>query len=210
MAIMITAAYLGLLIAAMLLLRIFWGRLPAGLRTFLVRAAAAAFLLHLAFVVTKWGTTSTQGNAIINWLAVAGYVLFILLFTRLSPRWLTSLSAVILLIPLFASSILYPLTMVLTPDGIPHVPIGNHLYYKSVGWAETGGGNSGVDLNVYYNPPFLPFLARRVQVQPFNTVECNAYAAIILLGPAPKTVLARCPHWPTQPPGSDDKVLHLY
>src|ERR1700733_9039837 len=99
MEVMITAAYLGLLTAAILVLRIFWLRFPAGLRRFLLRAAVAAILLHVFFVVTKWGTTSTRMNAIVNWLAIAGYELLVLLFSRLSPKWLTSLSATILLIP---------------------------------------------------------------------------------------------------------------
>src|ERR1700733_6645058 len=113
MDVIITAAYLVLLIAVMLLLRIFWLHLPSRLRFFLFRGAIAAILLHVFFVVTKWGTTSTRVNAIINWLAIAGYVLLVLLFSRLSPRWLTSLSAAILLIPLFSSSLLYPLAVAL-------------------------------------------------------------------------------------------------
>jgi hypothetical protein len=210
MEVMITAAYLGLLTAAILVLRIFWLRFPAGLRRFLLRAAVAAILLHVFFVVTKWGTTSTRMNAIVNWLAIAGYELLVLLFSRLSPKWLTSLSATILLIPLLASSIIYPLTLVLVPDSIPRVPMGNHLFYKSVAWGNSGTNNSGVDLNIYYSPPFLPFLMRKVQSQPFNTEECNAFAALALPGPEPRTVLARCPHWPAQPPGNDDKVLRLH
>jgi hypothetical protein len=210
MAIAITAAYLGLLTAAMLLLRIFWLRLPMGLRRFLLRAAVAVVLLHLFFVVTKWSTTSTRVNAVINWLAIAGYELLVLLFSRLSPKWLTSLSAVILLVPLFAASILFPLALVLEPDSIPRFPIGNHLYYKSVAWGDTGSSNSVVDVSIYYSPPFLPFLTRRVQSQPFNTEECNAFAAFALPGPEPGTVLARCPHWAAQPPGNDDKVLRLH
>jgi hypothetical protein len=210
MAIAITAAYLGLLTAAMLLLRIFWLRLPVSFRRFLLRAAVAVVLLHLFFVVTKWGTTSTRVNAIVNWLAIAGYELLVLLFSRLSPKWLTSLSAVILLVPLFAASILFPLALVLEPDSIPRIPIGNHLFYKSVAWGDIGSSNAVVDVSIYYSPPFLPFLTRRVQNQPFNTEECNAFAAFALQGPEPGTVLARCPHWPAQPPGNDDKVLRLH
>jgi hypothetical protein len=210
MIIAITAAYLGLLTAAMFLLRVFWLRLPPGLRTFLLRGAIAVILLHVFFIVTKWGTTSARANAIINWFAIAGYELLVLLFSRLPPKWLTSLSAAILLIPLFAASILSPLALVLQPDSIPLVSIDNHLYYKAVAWGDSGTSNSGVDLNIYYRATFLPFLSRRVEIQPFNTEECNAFAAIVLPGPEPRTVLARCPHWPTQSAGTDDKILRLH
>lgn len=205
MDIAITAVILVLLTVAVLLLRIFWLRIPSGFRAFLLRGAVALILLHVFFVATKWGMTSIRVNAIISWLAIAGYELLILLFSRLSPKWLTSLSAVILLIPLFASTILYPLALVLQPDSIPRVPIGNHLFYRREPWS-SGGGNPGVDLNIYYTPPFAPFLSRRVATQPFNTEHCNAFAAYSLLGPEPKTVIARCPNAPAQPTGNDDRI----
>ena len=166
-------------------------------------------VIHAFFVVTKWGTTSNRLNLVINWLAVAGYELLIVLFARLSPRWLTSLSAAILIIPLFSASILFPLALVFQSGSIQKIPLGNHLYYKAVAWSSNGPGNFGVDLNIYYKPPFAPFLSRKVQTQPFNTQECNAFAAFVLPGPEPKTVLARCPHWPAQPAGSDDRILRI-
>jgi len=209
MDIQITIALLALLTVAMLLLRIFWLRVPAGLRFFLVRGAFAVMFLHLFFVATKWGTTSTHFNAIINWLAIAGYELLILLFSRFPPKWLTSLSAAILIIPLFSSSILFPLALVLHLDSIPLVPLGNHLYYKIVPWSANGPDNSGVDLNIYYRLPYVPFLSRRVGTQPFNMDVCNAPKAFAVPGPEPKTILARCPHLPAQPAGSDDKILRI-
>jgi hypothetical protein len=208
MDITITAAILVVLTVAMVLLRIFWLRIPSAFRVFLFRGAVAMVLLHLALVATKWGTTSTRVNAIINWLAIAGYELLILLFSRLSPKWLTSLSAAILLVPLFAASILFPLALVLRPDAFARVPIGDHLFYRIVPWS-SGAGNPGVDLNIYYIPPFAPFLSRKVGSHPFNTENCNAFAAYALPGPEPKTVLARCPHSTAQPAGSDDRILRL-
>ena len=208
MDITITAAILVVLTVAILLLRIFWLRIPLGFRTFLLRGAAAVVLLHLFFVVTKWGTTSTRVNAIINWLAIAGYELFIILFSRLAPKWLTSLSAAILMVPLFAASILFPLALVLRPDAFARVPIGNHLFYRIVPWS-SGAGNPGVDLNIYYIPPFAPFLSRKVGSQPFNTEHCDAFAAYALPGPEPKTILARCPHSTAQPAESEDRIVRL-
>src|SRR6201999_1304211 len=93
----ITIAALASLTAAMILLRIFWLRLPSRLRFFLIRASIALIALHVLFVLTKWSTTSDRLNTVINWLAIASYALLVLLFSRLSPRWLTVPSSIILL-----------------------------------------------------------------------------------------------------------------
>ena len=205
-----TIAALALLTAAMLLLRIFWMRINFRLRFFLIRGSIAIVALHAFFAVSKWETSSSYINVIINWLAIAGYELLVLLFSRLSPKWLTTLSAVILIAPLFASTILLPLTRIFVPGTIPRVPIGNHLYYKVAPWSVDGAANSGVDVDILYSPPFAPFLSHKVQGQPFNTQECNAFASFALLGPTPRTVIARCPHWPNEPPGVEDKLLQLH
>src|ERR1700722_8175947 len=99
----ITIAALVLLTVVMFFVRLFWMRIHPDLRFTLICASIAAVLIHGFFTATKWGTSSTYINVIINWLAVAGYELLVLLFTRLSPRWLTSLCAAILLAPLFAT-----------------------------------------------------------------------------------------------------------
>src|SRR5271154_5414112 len=206
MSIPLTFATLALMTVAIILLGAFWSRVPHGLRVFLPRAAIALMLLQGFFVFTKWGTTSERLNVLINWLAVAGYELLLVLFSRLSPRWLTSLSAAVLIVPLFASSIVMPLAHILDHGALKMVPIGHHLYYKSVAWS---GGGSGVDLDVYYRPPLLPFLSRKVQTRSFNSEQCDAFSAVIQPGPDSETVLAHCPHTPSQPPGSDDKILRL-
>jgi hypothetical protein len=205
----LTTAALALLTVAMIFLRIFWSRVPPQLRPFLIRASIAVIVLHGVFVVTKWNTTSDRLNVFINWLAIAGYELLVLLFSRLPPRWLTLPSTIILLIPLFASSILSPLTYLF--DSAPHknLPLGDHLFYEIDLWSNAGGGTNGVDLVIYYRPPFLPFLRRKVQSVPFNDRECNSRAASAIALPAQKTVVGRCPNWPSQPAGTHDKLLPL-
>jgi hypothetical protein len=155
----------------------------------------------------KVGTSSSYINVIINWLAIAGYELLVLLFSRLSPKWLTTLSAVILIAPIFASTVLLPLTRIFEPGTIPRVPIGNHLYYKVAPWSVDGAANSGVDLDILYSPPFAPFLSHKVQSQPFNTQACNAFASFALLGPTPRTS-SLLPTLASEPPESK-KALQL-
>jgi hypothetical protein len=205
----ITTAALALLTVAMLLLRISWLRIPPRLRFFLIRAAMVMIVLHGLFVVTKWNSTSDRLNVLINWLAIAGYELLVLLFSRLSPRWLTIPSTIILLVPLFAASVLLPLTYLFDPGSNKMVPIGDHLFYEVNPWANTGGGNAGVDIDVYYRPPFAPFIRHKLQTVPFNDQECNAHAASAIAFPAKKAVLGRCPHWPSQSAGALDKRLPL-
>ena len=205
----LTFAALALLTATMVLLGVFWERVPLRLRFFLPRAALALIIIHALFVVTKWGTTSSRLNVLINWLAVAGYELLVVLFARLPPRWLTFLSAAILILPLFASSIIEPLTRIFNLGKIDKIPITHGLYYKRVEWEASGNSNSGVDLEIYYRSPLFPFLSRKVQSQSFNSEQCDAFSAVIQPGPDSETVLAHCPHTPSQPPGSDDKILRL-
>jgi hypothetical protein len=205
----ITIAALALLTMAISLLRIFWLRVPPRLRLFLIRASIVMIIVHGLFVLTKWNTTSDRLNVLINWLAVASYELLVLLFSRLSPRWLTLPSAIILLIPLFASSILIPLTHLFEPRFHEYVSIGDHLFSQISPWPNTGGGNPGVDVMIYYRSPFIPFLRHKVQVIPFNDEECNSNAASAIAFPAKKTVLGRCPYWPSQAAGTRDKLLPL-
>ena len=205
----ITTAVLALLTVAMALLRIFWLRVPPRLRFFLVRASIAAIALHALFVVTKWNTSSDRLNVFINWLAIAGYELLVLLFSTLPPRWLTLPSTIILLIPLFSSSILGPLTYIFDTGSHKKVTLENHLFYQIDPWSNAGGGSKGVDVIIYYRPPFAPFLHYRVRSIPFNDRECNSLEASAIVSPARKTVIFRCPNWPTQPAGTLDKVLPL-
>jgi hypothetical protein len=205
----ITTVALALLTVAMILLRIFWNRISLPLRIVLIRTSIALVLLQAFFTATKWGTTSNHLNVIISWLAVASYELLILLFSRLAPRWLTSISTAILLIPLFAASVLFPLTELFNPYANTKVSIGHHFFYEVKPWGSGGTDSDGVDLLVCYRPAFAPFLRRKIQPIQFNLRECNAKAASAILSPDGKTVLGSCPRWPSESPGTVDKLLRL-
>ena len=205
----ITTAILVLLTFAILLLRIYWPRVPAIVRFYFIRAAIVIVMIHILSTVTKWSTASDRVDVIINWLAVASYEFLLMLFTRLRPMWLTSICGVILLVPVFASSILLPLTELFDPIRNETVSIGNDLSYQRVLWGGSNDAstNSGADILISYHPPFVPFLRRHLRNIPFNNQQCNAHAAFAFQGAGPKTVIVRCPHWPSQEPGSDDSIL---
>jgi hypothetical protein len=209
MYIALTLVVLILLTVAMLLLRIFWNGGPPRLRFGLTVLSISLILVQGFFAATRWGTISDRVNVFIFWLAVAGYEFLIFSFSRLSPKWLTSLSAAILLIPVFASSVVLPLTELFDPSSYTTVPAGNDLFYEVKPWGNTGGGNKGADLIVSYRPPIAPFLRHKVRIIPFNDRECNSNAAIAIPSPSTKTVLGRCPGWPSESAGTVDKLFPL-
>jgi hypothetical protein len=209
MQIALTTATLILLTVAMLLLRIFWNGIPSRLRFGIVALSIALVLLQAFFAATRWGTTSDRFNVIINWSAVAAYELLVLLFSKLPPKWLTTLSAAILLIPVFASSIVLPLTELFDPSFYKPVPIGNNLFYEVRPWFTPNGVNKGADLIVSYHPPIAPFLSHKIRTIPFSDRECNSNAAVAITLPATKTLLGRCPRWPSGSAGTVDKPVPL-
>jgi hypothetical protein len=209
MHIALTTAVLILLTVAMLLLRIFWNGGSPRLRLWLIGVSISLVLLQAFFAATRWGTTSDHLNIFIFWLAIASYEFLVLLFSRLSPKWLTSLSAAILLIPVFASSIVLPLTELFDPSSYKTVSVGNNLFYEVRPWFNPSGANKGADLIVSYRPPIAPFFRHKIRTIPFNDRECNSNAAIAIPFPTAKTVLGRCPRWPSESPGTVDKSFPL-
>jgi hypothetical protein len=205
----ITTATLALLTLAIFVLRIFWLRVPEAARFFLIRAAVALVILHVLSSATQWGTSSDRVNVLIKWGGIVSYELLLMFFSRMSPRWLTSVCALILLVPVFASSIIMPLTHIFDSNTYKVASIDNDLAYQKVPWGEDASANTGVDLLIYHRPRFAPFLRHLQMSIPFNNRQCNAGATFVIPGPDPKTVLARCPQWPSQGPGTVDRLLHL-
>jgi hypothetical protein len=211
MRVLLTTAVLASLLLAILLLRVFWSRVPAKIRSSLVYTGLAMILIHVAFAATKWSTTSDRLNTLINWGAVAGYLLIIVLFTLHRPRWLTTISAAILILPVFAANILLPLRDLFNPDVPSITRIDNRYIYAKNIWHETGENqNSGADLMVFYQPHFLP-LRRKVQRATFNDMQCDASASSASIDRVHKIIQFHCPASSTRA-GSDpiDLLLPLH
>jgi hypothetical protein len=192
---------------AMIVLRVFWTRVPARLRFFLVRFAFVLVVAELLMTATTWNTVSNFANALINWGAVAGYMLIILLFTRHRPKWLTTISAVILLIPVFASSVLSPLGILFTPTPNRPVRITRNLFFERNVWVE--GANSGIDLNLYHRPTFTPFLRKKIERVPFNNQQCHTAESMATLEPDGKNIRVVCPPWPNQNAEAVERIIPL-
>lgn len=205
-----TTAALALMTFLVFLLRIFWLRMPSVTRFYLSRVAVALIILHLIFTATSWGTSSDHLNIILKWLAIASYEMLLMLFTLLPPRWLTSICVVVLLVPVFSSAIVLPLTPIFNAATYTLKPLGSNLFSQNLPWGEGVAVNSGTTVTIYYRPPFAPFLRHNVLAFPFNNQECDTKFSFAVLQPDGKHVLARCPHWPTQSPGTDDRLFPVH
>jgi hypothetical protein len=189
----LTIALLGLLTGTVLLLRRWWWRIPMWLRWLLVGLAFLMVLIRFFFLVSQWSTVSPRFNAVLCWTGVAGYELILARFSLMRPKWLTAPSAVILLLPLLGSTLLLPLTRIFDWSPANISSIGGHYICEKSPWDTASVGNSGVDLIIFYRPPFLPFLRHGVQRNSFSDDQCDSAASSAVADLTNKVVNFRCP-----------------
>ena len=207
-----TYAALGLLTAAMVVLRFFWWRLPPRLQSVLLWFGGVSAILPALSIVTKWSITSDHWNTFVNWIAIAGYQLVLMRFSLMRPQWLTSICAFILLLPVFSSALLYPLTDFFHPRNMTDAfqIEGPYRGERSVSETSATTDNSGLriyDIKIYYQPRFAPFLKRRLQRTAFNTFECDAARTTATVLHDSDEVQFHCPAKPGKP--ALDRVLPL-
>jgi hypothetical protein len=195
----LTLSLLAALVAISVLLRVRWPLLSGRLRTALIRLAFAAILLQVFMYVAKWEPASDRIYRSVSWFGVAGYVFLLILWTRKSPRWLTTLSAVVLILPLLAPTLLYPLTAVF--DDSPHVdaPLTGSLFAMRTPWRAIFGGTSGVDLFIYHRPHWMPFVRHGIAYVRLYNGQCNTSALSIGLSSDRTHAVVSCPPWPGKP-----------
>lgn len=202
----ITLVALALLTAAIFVFRNRWPYLPRAVRHLSV-ILAILFILNSVFMTARgWATVSPVCNALLRWLAVAGYVFLLLLFARLRPRWLTSLTAIILFIPVLGSSILLPLTPLFDADARQATLIAPNLLFAKVPWNAAGLGNKGMDLTLSRVPQNLPFLLNQINTQRIYDTQCDTAATTATLNPSTHTVLIHCPPFADQPSASPHDI----
>jgi hypothetical protein len=188
-----TIATLVLCIAAIVLLRLRWTRL-SGWTKLLLLCLSVVFVLVMAFArMARISTTSDQANATFYWASVLGYIFLLVVFTLLKPHWLTSLIAVVLMLPLLSASAILPLAGIFS--SLPHrvQPLGNGFVGDLVPVDAVTRGASGTDLTIYRRISWIPLLQRRyISVRYFNT-QCDTSAAYAVLQPDHRSVLMVCP-----------------
>lgn len=196
MYVLVTIAALGVVTGAIILLRFFWWRMPREFRAALLIVACISATLPVFMIVTRWETTSDRANTLLRWMAAAGYELILMRFSLMRPQWLTSICAVILVLPIFGASLLLPLTELFHRKHREKFNVGGSYYCERTPWDISGTEVPGVNLTIFYQPGFAPFLQHQVQVAAFNAVECEASAATASILPDRRQVLFHCPAKP--------------
>ncbi len=192
----LTFALLALITGIIVALRFVWWRLPLWLRSFALVTSVAMFLIRFLFIVSHWSMASTRINALLCWTSVVGYEVILVRFSLMRPRWLTSLSALILLVPLFGSTLLLPLTRIFDWSPADISAIGGHYICEKSEWDTSAVGNTGMDLIVFYRPPFAPFLRHLVQRAAFSDDQCDSAASSAVADVTNKVVHFHCPGRP--------------
>ena len=203
----LTFAALALLTAAIVLLRIVWSRLSPKTHRVLITIVVGYFALSLVTRSTHWTTASDQLDGVLYWCFVACYALLLMLFTLLRPRWLTSVIAIILFVPILSTSTFLPLTKVFNRAKSTTSVIGDRIISVKTPLEPNPIEVSGVDIDVFYQPTWSTLVRRHLQGFRFIDSQCNASAAYAVLQPDHKNVLFACPPAPNQPPDAARNVI---
>jgi hypothetical protein len=207
----LTFVGLAIMTGALILLRLRWTRLSSKTQKILVYCAFAALIFYALISVTLWSTSSTHLNAVFYWCAVAGYEFFILLFTLLRPRWLTSIIAAVLILPILSASPFLPLAELFNPAPHTIVSIGPNFISDLAPWGAGTAPNSGFDLIIYSHPSWTHVIRRRRQACHYYSGQCDASKAYATLQPDGKHVLMSCPAAADQPSAAARSlVVKLY
>ncbi len=196
--------------AALLLLRKRWPSLGAGTRRNLLLASLIAIGIFLTGRAAHWVTSSDRLNCAFYWAALSGYALLLTVHSLNRPRWLTSLSAIILIAPVFSASLLLPLGSLFRPFPRRVLPLGDNLYVSWQRFTEFGTSTSGVDIDIVSSPPHLPFLWHGRLGGRFYDRLCNAAATEVKLQPDRNTVFIRCPSWPNSAEHDPGAYIRLH
>lgn len=207
----LTLATLALFTGAIVVLRVCWRRLSRKLRHLLIFPALIPIVLLPFAFAFRLSTTIDHLNTLICWSFVLGYIFFLSLFTLLRPVWLTSLIAILLLLPLLSASAIFPLAAIFSRQPHHIQSIGGGLVTDVVAIDAITPGASGADIAVYRRLSWAPFLQRRVQGTRYFNTQCDASAAYAVLLADNYHLRMVCPAAPGTPPADRrDLVVALY
>jgi hypothetical protein len=191
----VTLAIFTTILAALVLLRIRWPSLPVRLQSTLIVLAMVAIFLQGLTYATHWNLSDDRAGFLLNWSAIIGYEFIVLLATRLRPRWLTSIVAVILILPLLSASIFLPLTGQFERSPHYRTKLDTNLYIETTPWESPLKGTSGVDIQIFVTKPYIPFLRHLFASSRLFNNQCNTAGATVVLQLDHENVLISCPSW---------------
>ena len=198
------------LLVSLLLLRKRWGALGRRTRQLLLASALLSIVLFVGGYGSKWVTASDRLNCAVYWAALAGYLLLLAVHSLNRPRWLTSLTAIILGLPIFASSIFLPLNGLFYPAPRQTRQLDDHLSVSLQPFTETGTSSTGADIDVFSRPRHFPFLRHTHLGGRFYDSRCNTAATEVLLQPDHNSVFVLCPSWPDAAEPDRGAVIRLH
>jgi hypothetical protein len=193
-----TLAILGIFIAALVLLRFRWPAFSAQSQRFMIIVACVIPAITGIAAITKWISTSPCVNAAVYLAFLLSYSFFVILFTRLRPRWLTTIIAIILIAPLLSASVFLPVGRLIKASTVTR-SLGDGFFSELAPWGSGNTQTSGTDLTIYYRSAWMPFLQRSQLSSRYYGGQCNAWAAYAVLQPDHKSALMVCPPWPGEP-----------
>jgi hypothetical protein len=184
---------LAIVTIAAIILRSYWFRMSPALQKYLLIASGISVFIRFLFLVTQWSTASPRFNSVVFWIAVVGYEIILLRFSLMRPRWLTSLCAIILILPLCGSTLLLPLTGLFEKEPHNVRRLAKNYVLERAPWDPGVNGHEGEDFMVLYNPSMVPFLHRLSQRSSFSKQQCNTTDVTVEVKPPKKLVHFRCP-----------------
>jgi hypothetical protein len=203
----LTFAALALLTAAIVLLRFSWSRLSPKAHRILITIVVVYFTFSVIFGSTHWTTAYDQLDGMLDWCLVACYAFLLMLFSLLRPRWLTSVIAIILFIPILSTMTVLPLTKVFNRATSTTTVIGDRIISVKTPLEPSPIEVTGVEIDVFYQPTWSTLVRRRLQGFRFIDSQCNASASYAVLQPDHKSVLFACPPAPNQPSDTPRNVI---
>ncbi|MCU1321324.1 MAG: hypothetical protein JWM43_973 [Acidobacteriaceae bacterium] len=206
-----TLAALLLCTLAIVLLRLRWPYVPHKTKRLLIVAAIASTLVLGFSRLASLSTIFDHLNTAVYWAFVLSYIFLLALFTRLKPRWLTTLIAIILVVPLLSASAFLPLAEIFSSQPHRIQALGENFVSDLVPVDALTSGASGSDMNIYRRIAWIPFLQRRYMGTRYFNTQCNSSAAYAVLQPNHRSILMVCPAVPGLPPEEGRSiVLNLY
>lgn len=190
----LTFGLVAALMAALVLLSVYWLCIPGAVRKALIIFAIIVPVIFFLAYVTKWRASPDRINYLFCWGFLASWGVWLVLFSRLKPRWLTAITAVVLMLPaVLSASILFPLALTFDSAPATTISLGDHIVSERTPWGAGTAETTGTDLTLYYQPGWMPLLRRSLRSARYYNGQCDANAAYAVLQPDGWHVEMVCP-----------------
>jgi hypothetical protein len=202
-----TLALFASLLILLVVLRLRWPRLSNQLQRLMIVAACAALAIQGLISVSGWTLNNSLLRVTIYWAAMVAYEFFILLFTFLRPRWLTTMIAIVLILPLLSASIFLPLAALFDHSEHHAQLLGDTIWSETTPWNSVLGSISGTDVDIFERNSHIPFLRKSLGGVRFYSSQCDIAGLKIKLQPDRRSIYFHCPN--RSGDGGNNSQLHL-